>query len=193
MFTNFKNKETTVKIVYYGMGFGGKTTNINKIEELTPKENKSPLETINTEGDPTIYFDFMQTTHDLIKGWKIRVQLFTVPGQTKYNASRKILLKNTDGVVLVADSQLGLLEDNLAARDELFQFLAADGLDIETTPYVLQLNKRDLPNIETVEKMTAALRIGNEPVFEASAITGEGVLETNQKIIDLVLKANFSQ
>ena len=191
MLVNYPKRETTLKIVYYGMGFGGKTTNINKIEELTPRENKSALETINTEGDPTIYFDFIQTTHDVLPGWKVRVQLYTVPGQTKYRASRKLLLKSTDGVVLVADSQRGLLEDNLQARDELFEFLKEDGFDQEEIPYILQLNKRDLPNIHSVQEMTDFLRMEDEPVFEASAMTAVGVMETNEKIIDMVIKKNF--
>lgn len=192
MLTNYKKREVTLKIVYYGMGFGGKTTNINKIEELTPKELKSPLETINTEGDPTVYFDFMQTTEETsVKGFKVRTQIYTVPGQSKYEASRRILLKQTDGVVLVVDSQIGLMEDNLEARDELFDFLKKDGFDTDSMPYVLQLNKRDLPNVYSTEELIEKLKIGNEPVFEASAIEGTGVMETNAQIVQMALSKNF--
>ena len=188
MYINWGKREITAKIVYYGPGFGGKTTNINKIYEFTPEKNRTNLENINTEGDPTIFFDYLQTTHNVLENWKVRVQLYTVPGQSEYVASRKMLLKRTDGVVFVADSDDGKEEENLTARKELETFLKENGDDLNKLPYCLQLNKRDLGNAMPVEDMIASLRIKDEPVIEASAVNGLGVKETNEAIMEMVLE-----
>ena len=167
---------------------GGKTTNLEILDERLPQENKSKLVTLNTEGDRTIFFDFIVTTIEFIKGWKLKVQIYTVPGQSQYESSRKIILRNTDGVVLVADSQKGLLEENLFARQELGSFLQLSGKNLLEIPYVLQLNKRDLTNIESVENLTKTLRLKDEPVFDAAAIHGVGVMETNDAILKLMIE-----
>lgn len=188
MRTDHENKTIRAKVVYYGIGFGGKTTNILKIKDFTPEGQKGNYQTANTEGDKTIFFDLMDTTVELNAGWKAKIQLYTVPGQVQYDASRKLILRGTDAVVFVADSERGKLEENLKARDELIEFLAENRIDISKVAYVLQLNKRDLPDVDSVENMVSVLRLKDEPVFEASAINGVGVMETYQGIIKLALQ-----
>lgn len=188
MLIDVRKHEVNCKIVYYGIGMGGKTTNLEVLDRRLPKENKSQLVSLNTEGDRTIFFDFLVTTVEFIKGWRLKIQLYTVPGQSQYESTRKIVLRDVDGVVLVADSQKGLLEENLAARVELAKFLETNGKNLEELPYILQLNKRDLPNIETVGNLTEALRLKNEPVMEAAAIHEVGVMETNEAIVSLMVE-----
>lgn len=188
MKTDYNNKTIRVKVVYYGIGFGGKTTNILKIKDFTPENQKGSYQTANTEGDKTIFFDLMDTSVELSSGWKVKIQLYTVPGQVQYEASRKLILRGTDAVVFVADSERGKLEDNLAARDELIKFLDEHKIDIKRVAYVLQLNKRDLPDTDSVENMVSLLRLDDEPVFEAEAVNGLGVMETYQGVVKLALQ-----
>lgn len=188
MKTDAKEKVIRAKIVFYGIGFCGKTTNILKIKEQTPTDNAGSYQTSNTEGDQTIQFDLMDRTVELAGGWKAIVRLYTVPGQTKYDASRKLILRGTDAVVFVADSERGKLQENIEARDELLEFLTENKIDINKISYALQLNKRDLKLTETVEDMTQALRLDDEPVYEASAINGTGVMETYHGIVKQTLQ-----
>jgi small GTP-binding protein len=175
-------------MVYYGVGLGGKTTNIVELEKMIEPNRKSELATLNTEGDRTVYFDFFAADLEEIRGFKLRIQIYTVPGQSHYQGLRKMVLRDTDAVILVADSQSELLEENLKSRLELAEFLKETGKDLYTMPYVLQLNKRDLPNILPVEKLTKHLQLKGEPVVEAVALEGIGVKETCDIMTKLIVE-----
>lgn len=188
MITDALKREIRCKMVYYGVGLGGKTTNIEELEKMIDPNRKSDLATLNTEGDRTVYFDFFTADLEEIKGFKLRIQIYTVPGQSHYEGLRRMVLRDTDAVILVADSQKELLEDNLKSRLELAEFLKETGKDIMQIPYVLQLNKRDLPNIVPVETMTKYLQLKGEPVVEAIAIEGIGVKETCDLMTKLIVE-----
>lgn len=188
MFNDFKKKETNAKVVYYGIGLGGKTTNVKQLELMIPEENRSQLATLNTEGDRTLFFDFLAHSVEIVKGWKLRVHIYSVPGQTHYKSSRKKILRGVDAVVLVADSQEELIDGNLAARGELAEFLIEEKKNILEMPYVLQLNKRDLPNVAPVQTLSSILRFRDEPVIEAVAAQGIGVMETNDALLKLMIE-----
>ncbi len=177
-FINHSAKEINCKLVYYGPGLCGKTTNLQYIYNKTNPDLKGKMISLATETDRTLYFDFLPLNLGTIHGFKVRFQLYTVPGQVFYNASRKLILKGADGVVFVADSQDARYEANIESMLNLRENLEENNLKLEAIPYVLQLNKRDLPNVTSVEELTAALRFKGEPVFESVATTGVGVFET---------------
>ncbi len=186
---NFAAKEITCKIVYYGPGLGGKTTNIKYIHSKLDK--KSKLMSLATEKDRTLFFDFMPLDlgGSLIPGFTTRFQLFTVPGQVYYNTSRKIILKGADGVVFVADSQIERFEDNIDSLENLQEnLMEVLKKGIENIPFVIQYNKRDMPNIVPVEDLRRSLNPWGVPDFEAVAIDGTGVFETLKAISKLVIK-----
>ena len=186
-FINYAAREINCKIVYYGPGLGGKTTNIQWIHDRTRADSKGKLVSLATESDRTLFFDFLPIELGTIRGFKTRFHLYTVPGQVFYDASRKLILKGVDGVVFVADSQEARMDANLDSVDNLRSNLVDHGFDIQTMPYTLQLNKRDLPSAMPVETLTRELRVKDEPVFEAVAPRGQGVFDTLKGVIKQVL------
>jgi signal recognition particle receptor subunit beta len=184
-FINFAAKEINCKLVYYGAGLGGKTTNLEKVYELTP--NKGKMISLATESDRTLFFDFLPIDLGTVRGFKTRFHLYTVPGQVFYDASRKLILRGVDGVVFVADSQPERMDANIESIENLEENLKEHGYDLMKIPYVLQLNKRDLPNVLSVEELAKELRRKEEPVIEAVAFKGVGVFETLKEISRLVL------
>jgi signal recognition particle receptor subunit beta len=179
--------EVTVKLVYYGPGLCGKTTNLEKIYGNPKLENKGKMISMSTETDRTLFFDFMPMELGTIGGQKVRVQLYTVPGQVFYDATRKLVLRGADGVVFVADSQPSVRESNLESLENLKTNLRLNRLDPEKVALVFQYNKRDLPGVESVEDMNAYLEPGNAPVVEAAAINGLGVTATLRAAIARIL------
>lgn len=186
-FINFAAREINCKIVYYGAGLGGKTTNLQHIYEKTADKQRSKLISLATESDRTLFFDFLPLDLGTVRGFKTRFHLYTVPGQVFYDASRKLILRGVDGVVFVADSQEARMDANLEAIENLRDNLKEHGYDSNKIPYVLQCNKRDLPEILPVEEMKKELLRGEEPVFEAVAYKGEGVFETLKEVARQVL------
>ena len=186
-FINYASREINCKIVYYGPGLCGKTTNLQWIYDKTNPTAKGKLISLATETDRTLFFDFLPIELGTIRGFRTRFHLYTVPGQVFYDASRKLILKGVDGVVMVADSQEMRQDANIDAIENLKLNLRQNGYELAELPYVLQLNKRDLPSAMPVEQMTRELRAGNEPVFEAVAVRGQGVFDTLKAIIKLVL------
>ena len=187
-FINYAAREINCKIVYYGPGLGGKTTNIQWIHEKTRQDAKGKLISLATETDRTLFFDFLPIELGTIRGFRTRFHLYTVPGQVFYDASRKLILKGVDGVVFVADSQEARMDANIEAIANLHLNLKDQGYDLVKMPYALQLNKRDLPSAVAMAELEEALRVKDEPIFEAIAMSGEGVFETLKAIIKLVLK-----
>jgi signal recognition particle receptor subunit beta len=186
-FINYASREINCKIVYYGPGLCGKTTNLQHIFESTSPQARGKLISLATETDRTLFFDFMPLELGTVRGFKTRFHLYTVPGQVFYDASRKLILKGVDGVVFVADSQEERMDANVESLYNLEENLQAQGYDLMKIPYVLQLNKRDLPNIIPVEDLTAELRRKQEPVVEAVASSGDGVFDTLKAVAKLVL------
>ncbi|MDH3628295.1 MAG: ADP-ribosylation factor-like protein [Acidobacteriota bacterium] len=186
-FINYAAREINCKIVYYGPGLCGKTTNIQWIHAKTRTDAKGKLISLATETDRTLFFDFLPIELGTIRGFRTRFHLYTVPGQVFYDASRKLILKGVDGVVFVADSQEMRMDANLEAIDNLRGNLSQHGYDLEKVPYVLQLNKRDLPTAVSAEEMGKALRLNNEPIFEAVATNGNGVFNTLKGVVKQVL------
>ena len=175
-FINYASREINCKIVYYGPGLCGKTTNLQYIYDKTNPQAKGKLISLATETDRTLFFDFLPLELGTVRGFKTRFHLYTVPGQVFYDASRKLILKGVDGVVFVADSQNERMDANLESVDNLQVNLKSQGYDLTTIPYVLQLNKRDLPNVATVDEMRRLLVKKSEPTFEAVASKGTGRL-----------------
>jgi signal recognition particle receptor subunit beta len=186
-FINYVSREINCKIVYYGPGLCGKTTNLQYIFDSTAAESKGRLISLATETDRTLFFDFMPLELGTVRGFKTRFHLYTVPGQVFYDASRKLILKGVDGVVFVADSQEERMDANIESLYNLEENLQTQGYDLKTIPYVLQLNKRDLPNIVPVEDLKAELQRKGEPVLEAIAATGVGVFDTLKAVAKQVL------
>ncbi len=177
-FINYAAREINFKIVYYGPGLCGKTTNLKFIYRKTNPKVKGKLISLATETDRTLFFDFLPIEVGEIRGFKTRFHLYTVPGQVFYDASRKLILKGVDGIIFVADSQENRMEANTESLHNLKVNLKVHGYDITKMPYVLQLNKRDLPTAVDVKEMKKKLLLNGEPVFEATASTGIGVFET---------------
>src|SRR5574342_625538 len=177
-FINYAAREINCKIVYYGPGLCGKTTNIQYIYDRTNNGAKGELISLATETDRTLFFDFLPIELGAIRGFRTRFHLYPVPGQVFYDASRKLILKGVDGVVFVADSQEARMEANIEAIRNLDKNLKEQGYDISTIPYVLQFNKRDLPTAAATDEMYRQLNIKGEPTFEATATTGIGVFDT---------------
>ena len=188
-FINYASREINCKIVYYGPGLCGKTTNLQYIYDKSNAAARGKLISLATETDRTLFFDFLPLELGTVRGFKTRFHLYTVPGQVFYDASRKLILKGVDGVIFVADSQVERMDANVEAIENLKLNLKSQGYDLGTIPYVLQLNKRDLPNVAPVEEMTKLLLQKNppEPVVEAVAAKGTGVFETLKSVAKLVL------
>ena len=185
---NQATKELQVKIVYYGPALCGKTTNLNYIHQRINPLNRGDIVSLATATERTLFFDFLPLDLGSVRGFKTRIHLYTVPGQVFYDASRKLILRGVDGIVFVADSQEQRMDANVEALDNLMSNLKEHGYDFNKIPYVLQLNKRDLPNILTVDELSKELRKKNEPVLEAVAFQGTGVFETLKEIAKQVLQ-----
>jgi len=186
-FINYSSREISCKIVYYGPGLCGKTTNLQYIYAKTNPEAKGKMISLATETDRTLFFDFLPLALAEIRGFKTRFHLYTVPGQVFYDASRKLILKGVDGVVFVADSQVERMEANLESVDNLRVNLAEQGYDLSKVPYVVQYNKRDLPNVVSLEELRSMINPTRVPEFEAIAPTGVGVFDTLKAVAKLVL------
>ena len=186
---NYSTKELTAKVVYYGPGLCGKTTNLQWIHEKLPIKNKGKMLSLATEADRTLFFDFLPIELGSIRGMKTRIQLYTVPGQVFYNATRRMVLKGADCVVFVADSQEPMLDANLDAMHNLRENLEANEIDADEIPTVLQYNKRDLPNALPIEILNERLNPRGLPYFEAVAMKGIGVEETLKGATTLVFRA----
>ncbi|MFQ5416818.1 MAG: ATP/GTP-binding protein [Myxococcota bacterium] len=187
-FINYSSREINCKIVYYGPGLCGKTTNLQFIYNKTNPELKGKMISLATETERTLFFDFLPLALGQIRGFKTRFHLYTVPGQVFYDASRKLILKGVDGVVFVADSQIERMEANIESLENLKLNLAEQGYDLSKTPYVVQYNKRDLPNAAPLDEIRGLLNPSSVPEFEACATTGEGVFETLKSVARLVLR-----
>jgi signal recognition particle receptor subunit beta len=186
-FINYSSREINCKIVYYGPGLCGKTTNLQYVYKKTNPYQKGKLISLATETERTLFFDFLPLALGDIKGFKVRFHLYTVPGQVFYAASRKLILKGVDGVVFVADSQIERMEANIESLDDLRINLAEQGYDLDKLPFTVQYNKRDLPNVAPVENMHKLLNPRNIPCFEAVAVIGPGVFETLKNVAKQVL------
>lgn len=185
---NYSAREVCCKIVYYGPGLSGKTTNLQYVHGKVPTSTRGDLISLATEADRTLYFDFLPINIGTINGFQAKFQLYTVPGQVYYNATRKLVLRGVDGVVYVADSQPDKMDENIESLANLVDNLLEYGYDINELPMVLQYNKRDLPNVLSVEEMNNRLNTRNLPHYEASATLGTGVFDTLKLIIKLVLE-----
>ncbi|MDQ3180409.1 MAG: GTPase domain-containing protein [Acidobacteriota bacterium] len=186
-FINYASREINCKIVYYGPGLCGKTTNLQYIYDSTTPQAKGKLISLATETDRTLFFDFMPLELGTVRGFKTRFHLYTVPGQVYYDASRKLILKGVDGVVFVADSQEERMDANIESLYNLEENLQSQGYNLMDLPYVLQLNKRDLPNVVPTDELAAELLRKSEPIFEATASQGVGVFDTLKAVAKQVL------
>jgi len=185
---NYASREINCKIVYYGPGLGGKTTNIKYVYSKINPGTRGKLITLATELDRTLFFDFLPVDLGTIRGFKTRFHLYTVPGQVFYNASRKLILKGVDGMVFVADSQIERMEDNIESLKNLHENLAVHSVKLDGIPFVMQYNKRDLPNISSIEELENAINQTHVPSFESVAIQGTGVFETLKEVSKMVLR-----
>ena len=186
-FINFAAREINCKIVYYGAGLGGKTTNLQYVFDKTTDKSKGKMISLATETDRTLFFDFLPLDLGTVRGFKTRFHLYTVPGQVFYDASRKLILRGVDGVVFVADSQEERMDANMEALDNLEDNLKEHNYDLAKVPYVLQLNKRDLPTALPVDNLKKELQKRGEPVLEAVEYQGTGVFETLKEVARQVL------
>ena len=184
---NHTTREINAKIVYYGPGLCGKTTNIHRIYHRISPEMRGKLISLSTETDRTLFFDFLPVELGTVMNYRVRFHLYTVPGQVFYNATRKLVLKGADGVIFVADSQRAMLDANLESVANLRENFAEQGINLEEFPMVIQYNKRDLPEILSVDELNAALNPRAVPFFEAIATTGQGVLKSFTAMSKLVL------
>lgn len=187
---NYATREITCKIVYYGPGRSGKTTNLHYIYEQVPSSRRGRMVSLATQTDRTLFFDFLPLDLGSISGFSTRFQLYTVPGQVYYQATRKLVLQGADGVVFVADSQARQLEENIESMQDLHANLAEHGMDVRLTPLVIQYNKQDLPRelILSAERLDDALNFRDMPAFTADALHGTGVFETLRGISEQVLR-----
>jgi signal recognition particle receptor subunit beta len=186
-FVNYSSREINCKIVYYGPGLCGKTTNLQYIFQKTNPENRGKMISLATETERTLFFDFLPLALGSIRGFKVRFHLYTVPGQVFYDASRKLILRGADGVVFVADSQVDRIEANVESLENLRVNLAEHGFNLDTIPLTLQYNKRDLPDIVPVEELNGLLNQRGVPTFNAVATSGEGVFDTLKDIAKQVV------
>jgi signal recognition particle receptor subunit beta len=186
---NYSSREINCKIVYYGPGLGGKTTNIEYVYEKLAPETKGKLVTLATEMDRTLFFDFLPLELGEVKGFKTRFHLYTVPGQVYYNASRKLILRGVDGIVFVADSQESRFDANIESLYNLHENLKEYDLDLKTIPFVMQYNKRDMPDAAPIEDLQEELNPEGYPYFEAVAFKGVGVFDTLKAVAKMVLKS----
>lgn len=186
-FINHMAREINCKLVYYGPGLCGKTTNLQYIYERSSPDAKGKMISLATETERTLFFDFLPLSLGEIRGFKTRFHLYTVPGQVFYDASRKLILKGADGVIFVADSQPGRFEANLESFDNLRANLEENQLDLNKIPFVMQYNKRDIPDVVPIEELHAALNTMNAPEHEAVARTGVGVFDTLKSVAKLIV------
>jgi signal recognition particle receptor subunit beta len=186
-FINYSSREINCKIVYYGPGLCGKTTNLQHIYQKTNPDVKGKMISLATETERTLFFDFLPLALGEIRGFKTRFHLYTVPGQVFYDASRKLILKGVDGVVFVADSQIERMEANAESLDNLRINLKEQGYELDKIPYVMQYNKRDLPNAASLEELRKLLNPTGVPEFEACAASGQGVFETLKAVAKGIL------
>lgn len=185
---NYSSREINCKIVYYGPGLCGKTTNLQHIYSRVPQETRGKMISLATEMDRTLFFDFLPLELGQIRGFRTRFHLYTVPGQVYYNASRKLILKGVDGLVFVADSQIDRFEANVESYMNMLDNLTEQDLTIEKIPFVMQYNKRDLPRVVPVDDLERELNPRKAPYFEAVALRGTGVFDTLKVACKLVLK-----
>lgn len=190
---NFAQKSVTVKIVYYGPGMSGKTTNLEVVHQRAPESNKGDLTSISTDGDRTLFFDFMPLDLGTVAGMRTQFQLYTVPGQVYYNSTRKLVLQGVDGVIFIADSSASMMEENLESLRNLEENLREYGKDIMTIPMVIQYNKRDLPDALPVEELEAKINRFGAPSFEGIASSGQGVFPTLKSLAASVLDTIHEQ
>jgi signal recognition particle receptor subunit beta len=186
---NYASREINCKVVYYGSGLGGKTTNLEYVYSRVNPDSKGKMVSLATETDRTLFFDFLPIDLGEIRGFKTRFHLYTVPGQVYYNASRRLILKGVDGLIFVADSQRSRMEANVEAMHNLYENMESYGYDIEAIPFIIQYNKRDLPDLLSVEELRAALNPIGVPDFEAVAIEGDGVFQTLSAVSKQVIKS----
>ena len=186
-FINYASREINCKIVYYGPGLCGKTTNLQYIYQKTNPDIRGKMISLATETERTLFFDFLPLALGNIRGFKVRFHLYTVPGQVFYDASRKLILKGVDGVIFCADSQVVRMEANCESLDNLRLNLQEQGYDLDRLPCVVQYNKRDLPNVASLHEMRALLNPRGVPDFEAVASAGSGVFDTLKAVARLVL------
>jgi len=186
-FINYASREINCKIVYYGPGLCGKTTNLQYVYQKTAADAKGKMISLATETERTLFFDFLPLSLGEIRGFKTRFHLYTVPGQVFYDASRKLILKGVDGVVFVADSQEERYDANIESMDNLRFNLAEQGYNLDKLPFIIQYNKRDLPNVMPVDELRRDLNPNGVPDFEACAATGEGVFETLKAVAKMIL------
>ncbi len=186
-FINYSAREINCKIVYYGPGLCGKTTNLIYIYKKTNPDSKGKMISLATETERTLFFDFLPLSLGNIKGFKVRFHLYTVPGQVFYDASRKLILRGVDGVIFVADSQVERMEANIESVENLRKNLKDQSLSLDAMPFVIQYNKRDLPNVVPVDEMNRVLNPKNVPTFEGVAATGTGVFDTLKEIAKMVI------
>jgi signal recognition particle receptor subunit beta len=186
-FINYASREINCKIVYYGPGLCGKTTNLQYVYQKTAADAKGKMISLATETERTLFFDFLPLALGEIRGFKTRFHLYTVPGQVFYDASRKLILKGVDGVVFVADSQEERYDANIESLDNLRFNLTEQGYDLDKIPFIIQYNKRDLPSAMPLDELRKDLNPTGVPEFEACAATGEGVFETLKAVAKLIL------
>ena len=186
-YVNHMSKEINCKIVYYGPGLCGKTTNLNYIFARTKQEARGKMIQLATETERTLFFDFLPIDLGTIQGYKVRMHLYTVPGQVFYDASRKLVVRGADGVVFVADSQPGRREANIESLENLELNMSQNGSSLDAVPYAIQYNKRDVPDALAIEELRGDLNPNGVPEFEAAAVTGSGVFDTLKGISRMVL------
>lgn len=189
MFVNWQLRELNLKIVYYGPALSGKTTNLEQIYARIDPRRRGELVSLKTHEDRTLYFDFLQLELGKIAGLTPKIQLYTVPGQVYYEASRRIVLRGVDGIVFVADSTLTRLSENIESWENLKSNLAALQIPLPTLPIVIQCNKRDVPNAMPVDAIRTTLQVNGLPIYEAVAVQGKGVLDTLKAIVTGVVGA----
>ncbi len=186
---NYASREINCKIVYYGTGLGGKTTNLEYVYSKVNPDAKGKMISLATETERTLFFDFLPIDLGEVKGFKTRFHLYTVPGQVYYNASRKLILKGVDGVIFVADSQAERMEANIEAMHNLYENLESYGYDLTNIPFAMQYNKRDLPNAMATDDLRSQLNPMGVPDFEGVAIEGQGVFETLGSVSKMVVQS----
>lgn len=185
---NYAAREINCKIVYYGTGLGGKTTNLEYVYSKVEPDTRGKMISLATEADRTLFFDFLPIDLGSIRGFKTRFHLYTVPGQVYYNASRKLILKGVDGIIFVADSQTHRREANIEAMHNLYENIESYGYDLSRIPFVIQYNKRDMPEIASMEELRSELNPMGVPDFPGVAVRGEGVFETLKSVSKQVVK-----
>jgi hypothetical protein len=190
---NFAQKSVNLKVVYYGPGMSGKTTNLEVIHQRAPESNRGDLTSISTDGDRTLFFDYMPLDLGTVAGMRTSFQLYTVPGQVYYNSTRKLVLQGVDGIIFVADSSAAMLNQNIESLRNLEENLNEYGKSLATLPHVIQLNKRDLPDAMSVEELARVLNYHNVPLFEAIANTGQGVFPTLKALAASVLRTIMAE